>query len=74
MTSREEHLMTWITGAVIIASLIIAALIVLFVNFTGAKKIENSTYYLRSGHAAGGISEGNFVRLTSSTARRTGCR
>jgi hypothetical protein len=29
MTSREERLMTWITGAVIIASLIIAALIVL---------------------------------------------
>jgi len=24
MTSREEHLMTWITGAVIVASLIIA--------------------------------------------------
>jgi hypothetical protein len=29
MTSREEHLMTWITGAVIIASLIMAVLIVL---------------------------------------------
>jgi hypothetical protein len=28
MTSREEYLMTWLTGAVIIASLIIAALIV----------------------------------------------